>query len=1277
MLFHQHHSGHKSKPSSEQYTTYEFPKQTWRQWFSDLWYSDHTGLTRKIENGKIKHRYNGYELSKKDFRNIFVKHKETPDEFLKRKRDEENQQFRAEQILHKAVEKAYEAKYLAMEKTEFVETFPGSGTFIGKRIIERISSKRVIGSLLTLAAVPAVAALTPGIIDLMANPGDYVVGPAGGNTGSNMLITYNDPLGRGVKAVALTPRSSTIGTNGQCDIFWLHSVVGKTDLTQISLCTVVNSAQTYADSKFSHLAVIESKFKSDDPSSITSLAVYFGSPQISGVFDETSLMGVQDIHNCTGFNHCTQITPQPGYYIAEAVRITFDDGDQYLAIRVTSGIAYLVSDHSLLGQGNIELIDGKLPEGTWKVSNVANGANVALMTTCPIKDTKGITKNTLTIFNFDRTQAFALTKESFVRAGNSIDLTNLSQINGTFGEASFKVKPAKAPTDLSCSSDGEGRIVVGSSSLPIPTVFVTDALVTIGGPNVPLNDTSQTAQLQGVAGSSAGSPGTGFDPSGNYFVTTAPGSSGNEVCIRPVAGVPTGGTHSACDSKVDTVFKGANSTGSSVAIYQAGGIPHMIIGAKNPQLSAEANGEIYCNIPLEKSNSSSSQSASSSTSKSESDSQSQSASASTSKSGSDSQSQSVSTSVIPALSSSVPPASSVTPPLSSSSVQSPISSGAPGSNSNFDSSSLAGSQSVVASSSSAIKSGSLATVSSSTTPLISSSLNSASMLGSSGSDRLSSHSKDNKLSDLAIALVVLSGLTVFMLGAFCTVMVVLLRRGRNGYNRVPTSMAMERGEERFQKIDSKDIFYGRSLGNGACGEVYAAVWKNAQVAVKKLQGPLAEERDMVAQFIQEAEIQARLRYPNIVCLYGFCAEPHMFLIVMELAKESLDNFLYNKKRPFSEGDRFKVISGIANGLAFMHSQGIIHRDMKSANVLLFEDMTPKIADLGAARIIDKSAAMTDVIGTAAYMAPEIIMVPTEPEIKPYTTAIDVYSFAIILWEIFAREVPYKNMPQFGIIGQVKLGTRPEIDLSWDFNFVRLMQQCWNHDPEARPNMSDVLGCLNSINLLSPTKIEMSAVPPEVSATELPEGLEEVKLPGDGHCLFRAVSIHLEHTTPEELRKIAADFMLQHKERFRQGRDDKSFDEYLLRVRTDPSCWGGHPEMIAIASFYNIPIIVLLRNPQTKKISLTITRSVTQNINGEKLTGFPFFVLYNDVDHYDGLAVRDNYNARDIYAALLKSNSQSYAELVAQHTNLFAKKAHSEGAAIRRVNDQKIGTSCKH
>jgi hypothetical protein len=146
------------------------------------------------------------------------------------------------------------------------------------------------------------------------------------------------------------------------------------------------------------------------------------------------------------------------------------------------------------------------------------------MTTCPIKDTKGITRNTLAIFNFDRTQVFALTKESFVRAGNSIDLTNLSQINGTFGEASFKVKPAKAPTDLSCSSDGEGRIVVGSSSLLIPTVFVTGAPVTIGGPNVPLNDTSQTAQLQGVAGSSAGSPGTGFDPSGNYFVTTAPGS---------------------------------------------------------------------------------------------------------------------------------------------------------------------------------------------------------------------------------------------------------------------------------------------------------------------------------------------------------------------------------------------------------------------------------------------------------------------------------------------------------------------------------------------------------------------------------------------------------------------------------------------------------------------------------------------------------------------------------------------------------------------------------
>lgn len=143
----------------------------------------------------------------------------------------------------------------------------------------------------------------------------------------------------------------------------------------------------------------------------------------------------------------------------------------------------------------------------------------------------------------------------------------------------------------------------------------------------------------------------------------------------------------------------------------------------------------------------------------------------------------------------------------------------------------------------------------------------------------------------------------------------------------------------------------------------------------------------------------------------------------------------------------------AKGMIYIHSADIIHRDLKSMNIMVTDDMRGKIADYGESREQDTSQTMTSK-GTAFWMAPEVGIA------SRYDSQADVYSFGVVLYEVAKRDLPYKEfgnkMAGFGMAYQVAMkGLRPTIEESWNEGLKALMKDCYEREPSARPTFAQL------------------------------------------------------------------------------------------------------------------------------------------------------------------------------------------------------------------------------
>ncbi|AVK76566.1 serine-threonine kinase [Pandoravirus neocaledonia] len=257
----------------------------------------------------------------------------------------------------------------------------------------------------------------------------------------------------------------------------------------------------------------------------------------------------------------------------------------------------------------------------------------------------------------------------------------------------------------------------------------------------------------------------------------------------------------------------------------------------------------------------------------------------------------------------------------------------------------------------------------------------------------------------------------------------------------------------YDEIDLRE-----HVGAGSCAMVYRGRWKGIDVAVKRFANQRVDERRRI-EFRAETAALAALRHPYVVAFVGACVAPPDLCVVTEFVRRgSMRRVLDDPTVKITWTERMRMLRTAAVGVAYLHgAAGIVHRDLKSSNLLVMDDCSVKVADFGFARIKEANATMTR-CGTPCWTAPEVIRGAR------YSEKVDVYSFGIVMWEVVTRRRPFADRGFADVALAVLDGVRPTIPSSCPPDLAELMAACWDADPDVRPSMEEVVARLDAIAL---------------------------------------------------------------------------------------------------------------------------------------------------------------------------------------------------------------------
>lgn len=281
---------------------------------------------------------------------------------------------------------------------------------------------------------------------------------------------------------------------------------------------------------------------------------------------------------------------------------------------------------------------------------------------------------------------------------------------------------------------------------------------------------------------------------------------------------------------------------------------------------------------------------------------------------------------------------------------------------------------------------------------------------------------------------------------------------------------------------------GCLIDEGGFGVVFRGRFSGEELcAVKKLkEHVMSEEISIEGQFNSELKSLCRLRHPNLVILYGYCYEPPQLCLVYELITGgALKDRLACRDttctpKPLSWPKRLEIAWGSACGIRFLHEKGFIHRDIKSANILLDANLTPKICDFGLVR--DKSAKpkgetssfQTSItIGSTAYMAPEA-------NYGEYSKKTDVYSFGVVLLEILTGLPVYDETHIMTTVDNIMDSHNDDVVQlidkhaeMWNEKSAQVMydlaSRCTEQKGRRRPDIEEIVERLGAVQEEIPTK----------------------------------------------------------------------------------------------------------------------------------------------------------------------------------------------------------------
>ncbi|EOA19935.1 hypothetical protein CARUB_v10000185mg [Capsella rubella] len=265
------------------------------------------------------------------------------------------------------------------------------------------------------------------------------------------------------------------------------------------------------------------------------------------------------------------------------------------------------------------------------------------------------------------------------------------------------------------------------------------------------------------------------------------------------------------------------------------------------------------------------------------------------------------------------------------------------------------------------------------------------------------------------------------------------------------------GEAAKWEIMWEDLQIGERIGIGSYGEVYRAEWNGTEVAVKKF---LDQDfsGDALTQFKSEIEIMLRLRHPNVVLFMGAVTRPPNFSILTEfLPRGSLYRLLHRPNHQLDEKRRMRMALDVAKGMNYLHTSNptVVHRDLKSPNLLVDKNWVVKVCDFGLSRMKHHTyLSSKSTAGTPEWMAPEVL------RNEPANEKCDVYSFGVILWELATSRVPWKGLNPMQVVGAVGFQNRRlEIPDDIDPTVAQIIRECWQTEPHLRPSFTQLMRSL--------------------------------------------------------------------------------------------------------------------------------------------------------------------------------------------------------------------------
>ncbi|XP_052622262.1 integrin-linked protein kinase 1 isoform X2 [Lactuca sativa] len=295
-----------------------------------------------------------------------------------------------------------------------------------------------------------------------------------------------------------------------------------------------------------------------------------------------------------------------------------------------------------------------------------------------------------------------------------------------------------------------------------------------------------------------------------------------------------------------------------------------------------------------------------------------------------------------------------------------------------------------------------------------------------------------------------------------------LSYGQNGSHFEPRPVPPPLPNKCDWEIDPVELDFTNShmIGKGSFGEIVRASWRGTPVAVKRILPSLSDDKLVIQDFRHEVNLLVKLRHPNIVQFLGAVTAKKPLMLITEYLRGGDLHQCLKEKGALSPTTAINFALDIARGMAYLHNEPnvIVHRDLKPRNVLLVNTNADhlKVGDFGLSKLIRVQNShdiykMTGETGSYRYMAPEVF------KHRKYDKKVDVFSFAMILFEMIEGEPPLSNFEAYEAAKYVAEGNRPAFRAKgYTPELKELIENCWAADMNKRPSFLEILKKLEKI-----------------------------------------------------------------------------------------------------------------------------------------------------------------------------------------------------------------------